>query len=201
MGDRWGPNGDTTVHLNRKQLSEVSKRGWRGGWRQTAPTKSQKTSSRNVSPFSQGGIGKRYREEAWISGTRRISSRQPPLSANPFSKTSEASLSQGRSRFVQGMGPVCLIDGQRRGKGYHERLRDWGPSSHTPFLFLEGGSCLSRTSSQMLLFTAVFFQGKTKGQQLKGKNRFHNFFTIFSLFFTLFQKFSPRTFSFKTKGF
>ena len=46
----------------------------------------------------------------------------------------------------------------------------------------------------------VIYQGKTKGQQLKGQNRFiifHNF----SHFFTLFQNFSPRTFPFKTKGF
>ena len=40
------------------------------------------------------------------------------------------------------------------------------------------------------------FQGKTKGQQLKGKIA-----SWFSHFFTLFQTFFPRTFPFKTKGF
>ena len=37
-------------------------------------------------PSPKGGIGKRSRKDAWISGTGRMSSRQPPLSANPFSK-------------------------------------------------------------------------------------------------------------------
>ena len=39
-------------------------------------------------------------------------------------------------------------------------------------------------------------QGKTKGQQLKGK-----IVSEFSHFFALFQNFSPRTFPFRTKGF
>ena len=37
-------------------------------------------------PSPKGGKGERSRKDAWISRTGRISLRQPPLSANPFSK-------------------------------------------------------------------------------------------------------------------
>ena len=50
-----------------------------------------------------------------------------------------------------------------------------------------------------MAFSEFKIQGKTKGQQLKGKivSNFHTFRT-FSHFF---KNFSPRTFPFKTKGF
>ena len=66
-------------------------------------------------------------------------------------------------------------------------------------------SVVSGTSDEYLqwMFRAVFSsfsQGKTKGQQLKGKI-VSDFFTLFSHFFTLFQNFPPRTFPSKAKGF
>ena len=54
-----------------------------------------------------------------------------------------------------------------------------------------------RINSQRLIRS--LFPGKTKGRQLKGKivSEFSHFFAIVHIF----QKFSPRTFLFKTKGF
>ena len=48
--------------------SEVSKRGWREGWRQTKPPKEPKKFSRNVSPVSSRGIGKRVQKRGYKFG-------------------------------------------------------------------------------------------------------------------------------------
>ena len=56
------------------------------GWRLTNPPKQPKKLSSNVFFSPKGGIGKRGAEKRPESGVGRISSRQPPLSANPFSK-------------------------------------------------------------------------------------------------------------------
>ena len=56
-----------------------------GGWRLTEPKTQQKNSRlRPTSP--KGAYEKFCSKEAWTSRIGRISSRQPPLSANPFSK-------------------------------------------------------------------------------------------------------------------
>ena len=68
-------------------VSEVSKKGLAGGgWRPTVPKIQQKMPPRSVLCYSQGGIGKRGQRKAWIYVVGEISLRQPPLSANPFSK-------------------------------------------------------------------------------------------------------------------
>ena len=67
----------------------------------------------------------------------------------------------------------------------------------------EIGDCpedLSLSSTVTGLKIANMCQRKTKGQQLKGQNRFIIVHT-FSHFLALFQNFSPKTFPFKTKGF
>ena len=72
-------NSNTKIRSFEKGLAE--------GLAPNKPPKTPPKFPRNVSPFSKGGpLGKGCGKEASISGIGRISSRQPPLSANPFSK-------------------------------------------------------------------------------------------------------------------
>ena len=57
-----------------------------GGWRPTAPKTPQKMSPRIMFLYSQGGIGKKGQKKGVNLWFGRDSLRQPPLSANPFSK-------------------------------------------------------------------------------------------------------------------
>ena len=57
-----------------------------GGWQRTGVRIQRNWFPESCSRSPKGGIGKRAQKEVWISGTGRISSRQPPLPANPCLK-------------------------------------------------------------------------------------------------------------------